>query len=245
MPFVSAGATQRGPQHMARSEPRQDALAIRHHGDGVLLALADGAGSASRGGAGAALAVRTAVQVMNGTQPDAEALEDAVFAAKTALNDSATQHGLTPRDLATTLLLVAATPSSAIAAHVGDGAVVLRTAGEWLTLSPPARGMHASTTHFLTDAAGPDLRITTHDGPPTAIAAFTDGIERLVLAEPEQTPHAPFFDKMTAPLRAASGGFGRNQFLSRALADYLAAPAVAERSEDDKTLALAVPAKTR
>ena len=36
----------------------------------------DGAGSASRGGAGAALAVRTAVQVMNGTQPDAEALED-------------------------------------------------------------------------------------------------------------------------------------------------------------------------
>ncbi|MEM6848732.1 MAG: PP2C family serine/threonine-protein phosphatase [Pseudomonadota bacterium] len=243
MPFLSAGATQRGPQHMSRGEPRQDALSIRHHRDGVLLALADGAGSASRGGAGAALAVRTAVQVINGVQPDAEALEDAVFAAKAAVDDSAAQHGLTSRDLATTLLLVAATPWSVIAAHVGDGAVVLHTDGGWLTLSQPARGMHASTTHFLTDAAGPDLRITTHDAPPTAIAAFTDGIERLVLAEPQQTPHAPFFDKMTAPLRAADGSVGRSRFLSRALADYLAAPAVAERSEDDKTLALAVPAK--
>ena len=241
MPFLSAGATQLGPQHAARGEPRQDALAIRHFDYGVLLALADGAGSASRGGAGAALAVRTAVQTIGSTQPDGEVLEDAVLAAKAVLDDSAARHRLNPRDLATTLLLVAATPSNAIAAHVGDGAAVLNVNGTWLTLSPPARGLHASTTHFLTDAEGPELRITTHDAPPTGLAAFTDGIERLVLAEPELTPHAPFFDKMTAPLRAESGMNGRHHALSRALADYLAAPAVANRSEDDKTLALAVP----
>jgi hypothetical protein len=53
-----------------------------------------------------------------------------------------------------------------------------------------------------------------------------------------RTPHAPFFDRMSAPLDRLSAP-GRDRGLSQALGAWLGSQAVAARTDDDRTLLLA------
>lgn len=253
--WLSAAASRRGTGHARRGEARQDAVRVRHVGPGgeVLLAVAaDGAGSASRGGAGAALAVRALSAQASGAlaRRPVRAVGDADLvawfaAARQALAAAAAAAGgIALRDLATTAVLAICDGETTIAGHVGDGAVVVRTPAGWCALSWPESGEHAGTTRFLTDEPRPALRIARAAAPVDAVAVLTDGIERLVLDLAARAPHPPFFDMIADPLARLAAdpaiAAGRHPSLSRALGDYLDGEAVCARTDDDKTLAIAV-----
>ena len=214
-------ARRTGESHARRRERGQDAFALRH-ADGVLVAaVADGAGSAPRGGAGSALAVRSMAQSATRWLADSplDALTDAevetwVDSTRERLADAAGRNGLALRDCATTLILCLSDGGQTLVAHIGDGAAVARGAsGGWQALSWPAGGEHAGSTYFLTDET-PALRLTRHTAPVTALALFTDGLERLVLDFAEGTAHGPFFDRIAKPLDSLTTP-GRDAALSR------------------------------
>src|SRR5262249_22636469 len=100
-----------------------------------------------------------------------------------------------------------------------------------------AQGEYAATTFFVTDDPQPSIQFCFVDNPIQEIAVFSDGLERLVLDFSSHSAHAPFFEKMFAPLSTASTG--RNRDLSRALKKFLDGPSVCDRTDDDKTLILA------
>ena len=129
--------------------------------------------------------------------------------------------------------------------QVGDGAVVVHWEDtpqssdgyDWIFWADEAA--YANETTFLTDerAAG-NLQHTLVNYRLDEVALFTDGLQRLALHYETRTAHAPFFEPMFAPLRAAAND-GRANELSASLAAFLDSPSVNERTDDDKTLILA------
>ena len=243
--WAVAAATRAGEGHARRGERGQDALCVRQMPGGVLVAaLADGAGSAARGGAGAALVSRGMVAAACAALAEAPlaaladtAPADWLGAIRQRLATATAAQGLAPRDAACTLLLALSDGDETLVAHVGDGAVVARTPEGWRALSWPEGGEHAGSTYFVTDET-PALRVSRHHSPVSALALLTDGLERLVLDFAAAAPHAPFFDRIAAPLDRLTQP-GRDRGLSRALHAWLGTEAVAARTDDDRTLMLA------
>ncbi|MEM7696390.1 MAG: PP2C family serine/threonine-protein phosphatase [Pseudomonadota bacterium] len=228
---VAAGV--RGTRHARQGAPSQDHFAAFSAPFGVALIVADGAGSAARGGVGAALGVRAARAALR--QSEAGSVDDcraACEVARARLHRAAAGAGRPPRDFATTLIVATLTEAGAAVAHVGDGAVVAKGAA-LAVLSAPDVGAFAGETTFLTS----DSEIRTATAPATALAVFSDGLERLLIEAASGAP-APVFDRWFKILQ--EGAAGHDHALSAALRRYLAQPAVAERTDDDVTLCLAV-----
>ncbi|MCA9241884.1 MAG: hypothetical protein KDA37_16855, partial [Planctomycetales bacterium] len=68
------------------------------------------------------------------------------------------------------------------------------------------------------------------------VALFTDGLERLALKFEGQTAHAPFFAPLFQAVRDTRDSQGLNEELSR----FLKSEHVQNRSDDDKTVILAI-----
>jgi hypothetical protein len=83
------------------------------------------------------------------------------------------------------------------------------------------------------------MRVTQFEKPINALAAFTDGIERIALDLSGQAAHQPFFKGIIQPLDQLTNA-GVDRDLSRKLLSYLDSAAINQRTEDDKTLILAV-----
>ncbi|KAB1986380.1 serine/threonine protein phosphatase [Streptomyces triticiradicis] len=153
-------ASVRGDSHRYQGEPRQDSLAVVRLGapgpDGLLLlAVADGVGSAARSHVGSQEACRLAAMELEGVsaelaetvragdRPGFAALVDtAVGRIATLLAHRAREHGDDPAAYATTLraLLVPLDPRVRTRGFlaVGDGGTALLRAGEWnLSLTDP------------------------------------------------------------------------------------------------------------
>ena len=128
----------------------------------MLLAVADGAGSARYAAEGAAHAVHTVIGWMAGEltagAPETEEawrglLMDALARTRVALEDLAvTMEDAALRDFATTLLLAVVTPETLATLQVGDGAIVLRSGEELHVLAPAAVGEYVNETTFVTSA---------------------------------------------------------------------------------------------
>ena len=245
-----AAASRRGTAHERCGEPRQDAFRIAGPASGhdvLAVAACDGAGSTSHGGHGAAVAAWTLASCArawlssSARLPHADAAACWMLLARERIALAAARRGLQPRDFATTAVLAVSDGQSTLTAHVGDGAVAARLAGsnEWIALSWPEQGEYASMTRFLTDEAGPAPRVVRHDGPIDRLVVMTDGLERLALDFRKGVPHSAFLEPMAAPLAAQAAG-GLSRPLSLALSTYLASERVNDRTDDDKTLVLAV-----
>lgn len=212
-----------------------------------IAVVSDGAGSAVFGGQGASLTCRTIGQAVvrharqAGALPSNFQIEEWVDAARDRIVANALRRLVPPRDFASTLILTVSNGLETVIAHVGDGCTVLRdiSSGEWLAPSWPAHGEYASTTHFLTDAPDVQLRIRRHSAPIDAIVSFTDGLERLALDFVGSKPFAPFFFTMTRSILQLPQ-LGRDRMLSEQLAKYLDSDVVNQRTDDDKTLVIAV-----
>lgn len=244
-----AAASRRGTAHAAAGERRQDAMRVvapRGSGGFIVAVACDGAGSAIRGGKGAALAARTfavgarlSLTARDGL-PEEFVVDLWASLANLRIAAAAELRGLAPADFATTVVMAASNGATTLTAHIGDGAVVARDAGSglWVPLSWPEHGEFAATTFFLTDDGGPRLRVARHDRAIDRLCVMTDGVERLALDFAAGAPHAPFLDALSGPI-AASGVAGRDRRLSAALAAFLDSERVAERTDDDKTLVIA------
>lgn len=239
-------ASVRGKSHEKVGQLCQDAHHWEKLPDGVLVAaVADGAGSATLGKVGAIVAAQTAVEIcLQAHKPRhddgegwQEVLSDALVAAKIAVEAEAIACNMTARDLATTLILVIATPKLIAAAQVGDGVAVAGDArGNIIALTTPQRGEYANETTFLVSPNALDTaQINLWHGTPANIAILSDGLQLLALEVGEGTPHTPFFSPLFNFIAAVTD----EDEAKEQLVAFLRSPRIAERTDDDLTLLLA------
>ena len=245
-----AAASRRGSSHEKTETRLQDAFCCFVAGPAkeyFVAIVSDGAGSAKFGGQGASLVCRTMATlarkhlVARGRLPADEEIRGWTDDVRDLLGAVSARHGASLRDFASTLVCLISDGKDSVACHVGDGCIVMkgaRTEG-WIAASWPEQGEYASTTFFMTDDAELRLRISRFSEDVHAVSLFSDGLERLSLDFSSKSPSARFFDPMIAPV-AASTYCGRDPELSAALKEYLGSAAVLARTDDDKTLVLAV-----
>ena len=113
------------------------------------------------------------------------------------------------------------------------------TVGNGLTVPiSPMVGEYANMTNFVTDENAIDvLAVITLPARPDRVAVFSDGVQRLALNMATNTAHGPFFKPFFEVLSKATPE--HEDQLQVELERFLQSPAVNERTDDDKTLALA------
>lgn len=223
-----------GTAHRQRDLVCQDASAgLVTESGRLLIAVADGAGSASRADVGASAAVAAAMDHVSriGAVNPADAVRGAVDAARAALFERATED---IGDLATTLIVLVADAEQLATAQVGDGAVVIRRHGLYEVVGPAERGEYLNETCFLTSEGWDhDLRVDAVeiDGV-DACAAMTDGLQLLAFDMTTGKPHPGFFGPLMDWTASATAEPDE-------LESFLASPRVCQRTDDDKTIVLA------
>jgi serine/threonine protein phosphatase PrpC len=241
-------ASVRGTSHVQSGQPCQDAHYWRIlPKDALVVAVADGAGSAPLGQIGATIAASTAVTTLcarlaGSPWPCEDAgweacLATAVEVAQTAVNNEARARQVARRHLATTLILAVATTEHVAVMQIGDGAVVVGDgAGNVMSLTAPLNGEYANETTFLVapDAVSSAQRRAWH-GQLTSLAAFTDGLQRLALTMPSGAPYAPFFIPLFRFVTAESNAKEAHE----QIAAFLRSGRVTDRTDDDLTLVVA------
>ena len=244
-----------GASHRRVGKECQDYNCWRVTANGTLIVtVADGAGTARWGAEGAKLASTTAAAALESRIAGQEAagidwsrvLQDSLVEARTRLQNEATMLGIEMTELATTLILVAATPNLVAAAQIGDGAcVVANVDGAMRTLGAPPRGEYLNETVFLvSDRYLAAMQKNLWPDRVAHLAVFSDGLQMLAMRMSDNTPHAPFFEPLW--------GFA-DQEMEPAMAEVelnglLLSPRVAGRTDDDLTLVLAslrLPASVR
>ena len=243
------GVSVQGVSHRRMDLPCQDALGYRIMDGGVLVvALADGAGSAAYASEGAQMAVEEALRALV-TRLDGSSLPGAPEAWRNLMSASfasararvlaqAEETAEPAREYAATLTGVIADGRCLAVAQVGDGAVIAEDEdGQLWTASRLQRGEYANETHFLTEDGALDrVVIEVFERPVRALAVMSDGLVRLALKMPAQEPHAPFFQPL---FRFASTAEDGEKAAAR-LAEFLDSERVNARTDDDKSLVLAV-----
>ena len=223
--------------------------------EGVLVAaVADGAGSASLGKVGAIVASQTAVETirlqygasknvvsdLDGEEDDKKwqlLLNNALEAAKKAVEEEAIACKVSPRELATTLIIVVATPNLIAAVQVGDGvAVGCDRAGNIIALTEPQRGEYVNETIFLVSPnALENIHVNVWRGVVANIAMLSDGLQMLALEMNGGKPYAPFFFPMFQFVADVTDERdGQEQLVA-----FLRSERISTRTDDDLTLLLA------
>ena len=245
-----AAASSRGTSHEKTGTRLQDAfacfsLASAPHTFAAIVS--DGAGSASHGGQGASLVCKTlrtnlvAHFATTLAVPSVSDLEAWIDAVRDRISTVALRRGLSSRDFAATLVCAISNGAETVVVHVGDGCAVVRNQADncWQTLLWPDHGEYASTTFFITDEGGAKVRFAQTTAAVTGLAVFSDGIERLALDFSTLKPFQPFFQAMAKPIDVGQIT-GRDATLCGRLRAYLGSEKVIARTDDDKTLVLAV-----
>lgn len=246
LPWRVVGASAIGTGHVKTGLPCQDAFAYQQLENTLMIAVADGAGSAALSHEGSALAVETALASLTSHVTEAAAMNADAWstvitttfeATRLALIDHAATTDMPLRDYATTLLLLVLTDEATISGIIGDClAVMLNQAEELTVLTVPQKGEYANTTNFLTqDDALDMLDIQYIEESPAGVAAFSDGLQALAVNIAQNKPHAPFFN----PLFAFTAAAEEQATAAKQLAEFLNSDRLNERTDDDKTIVLA------
>lgn len=245
---ISASVT--GPSHEKSDAPCQDSHLTRvltKLGDESLVAcVADGAGSAAKSHDGSALVceaiVEQATEYFDTHDGSFATLSEEIVItwcqeARERIVRLADMRQERVREYATTLVVALMAPECAFFVQIGDGAIVARRNGALGVVFWPASGEYANSTNFLTaEDYEQHLECLAIDGEFAEVALFTDGIERLALSFEGYVPHLPFFDPLFNTLRSVPDPAELNPELSR----FLNSESMKNRSDDDKTVVLAV-----
>lgn len=247
-PWIVVAASAQGTSHLQTQTPCQDAHAYRTFGEnGLLIAVADGAGSAARAEHGARAAVDSALTALAHTlaerMPTDEAewraaLQHAFADARAALEQLAESESMPLRAFATTLTCAVLCADWLAVGQIGDGALVARLPdGTLLTPIAPQRGEYANEAYFLTmPEFAPFVAYWVQPCAPIGAAVMSDGLLRLALQMPNYQPHPPFF----APLWQFAANAQDAARAHLELLAFLNSERVCARTDDDKTLVLAV-----
>lgn len=250
-PWIITSATVPGAYHLEQDMLGDDAHAwAETDGGGFVFAVADGVGSARLPAIGSQLAVEVALTrlLMSPEFQDARSSSEAIAGFPDVFhqvaNDiaafGASQSGLTPEELATTLCIGIVTPEWTAAAHLGDGAVVVRDAGSGslrLLLAPQRleyEGLVYSASIPRNEERLRAILSFGEHGPISALAATTDGLVDLSLNVERTEPHAPFFQPLFATVEARK----HRPNLDQSLTAFLQSERVARAARDDLTLLL-------
>ena len=241
--YIAARTT--GRSHLLTNQVCQDRFVCSSDLAGwILVAVADGAGSASFADIGAEVAAASAVAELEtaiiADLDPLEAVRSAMAAAKRSVEETADGAGHAPRDYACTLLIVALGPEGGAGGQVGDGLIAVRDSDDgWTWVFWPQRGEYANVTRFLTEDEA--LTVAEFSALKPAIKEFavmTDGLEPLALHYETRTAHTPFYEGIASHLRHHDQP-GLAAELSQHLEAFLASPRIADRVDDDLTLVLA------
>ena len=214
--------------------------------DVLLIAVADGAGSASHAELGANMLCEKSLEYLNSrlAQPDGlptattveRILRETMTAAWDAVQATAKAGELDVRDLSSTLILVVARRDFIAAAQVGDGAVVVADAeGAIFGLTKPMIGEYINETVFLTSAESVrQAQIKIWEGRGGRLAVFTDGLQMLCLEWPQYLPHEGFFAPLFNFMATAE-----EDAIAGELTEFLTSARLNELTDDDVTLVLA------
>lgn len=243
-----AAAQKRGTSHETTGEVCQDAYGIvMLSPDTLVMAIADGAGSAMYAEAGAGLAVSRGIEELcarldeAGTALDETTLKgilyEGIVTAKNAVEAEAVARHVSAHDLAATLILVIARPELIAVAQVGDGATVIADeTGKLICLTPPPLEEYINETTFITSAeALRTAQTIVWRGRASRLAAFSDGLQLLCLKWPERLPHEAFF----SPLFHFIGNATDELQAGHELVSFLSSDRIKELTDDDLTLVLA------
>jgi hypothetical protein len=243
-----AAAQVRGPGHEARGQECQDFYRVTMaRPDELIIAIADGAGSAKLAEIGATVATHQASEQLctllsqSNSCPTEMALkamlQSAIVAARDALEAEATLRKISSSELATTLILIVARQDFVAVGHVGDGATVIADqAGNLIGLTTPPVSDYVNETFFLTSAEPlRHMQLVVWHGRARHLAAFSDGLQWLGLRWPDRVPHQPFFRPLfdfvdNAPNQGQAGP---------ELESFLISDKIKSRTDDDLTLILA------
>jgi hypothetical protein len=236
-----------GQAHELAGARSQDAHGVGLRHDALFVAVADGAGSACHADVGAHTAVESALAsllVQFDRHPPVdeigwtECLSQALADARSAIEQVARSRELDARQFAATLTCTACDGEWLAAAQVGDGLIVARIDGGLQAVIAPQRGEYVNETVFLTE---PDaLHRASYFAQRTrvhALAVTTDGLLRLATEFPDCLPYAPFFEPLFA---FAAESVSDTSAANAELEGFLASERVAARTDDDRTLVLAV-----
>lgn len=252
------GASVIGVRHKRDDKPCQDCFGYRllnaparegaHQPlstNALVVAVADGAGSAPLAQEGAHVMVESALAAVatrwERYRPASrkawrDLVTQAFQIAQHQITKRAAAAGQPPRAYAATLLLAIISQETLVCGLVGDCAVVIATgAEEYQSLCEPQRGEYANTTYFAThhDLAQ-RLDIQLIERRVDQVALFSDGLLNLALNIAENQPYAPFF----APLFAFAREATDEAQAAQTLATFLDSERVNQRTHDDKTLVL-------
>ena len=242
------GVSALGTSHVRMKTACQDANAKRRLKNGLLvMAVADGAGSAPYSAEGASLAVSVAVDTLQVRLRQGIPANDSIWTlvmtevfqeASAAVRHCALINGRSPRAYATTLLTAVVSDTWIAYGMVGDGAlVILDRDGGFHCLTTPQRGEYANTTYFITrkhmsEYLAVEYRQTQIQG----VAALTDGLLNLSVSNRNNTPFTCFFDPLFKFLEATPSEQRATEGLSR----FMISEKINRRTDDDKTLVLAL-----
>ncbi len=240
-----------GSGHVARGVGCEDFHTWKALPNGAWIAVvADGAGSARCSAEGAKTAATAALLFLSKLPGQStvwnesflhSAMSDCLQHARGALEGliagtEATRGCETIAQYATTLLAICVTQQLVAALQLGDGAIVFRKNSRELRLMfEPCHGEYINEAHFLTSsdfAERAQVRVVPSEQV-DAIAVFTDGIEFLALDYANASAHEPFFE----PMFSFASNPGTSDVV---LEEFLKSDRVCERTDDDKTLLLAV-----
>jgi len=242
------GSSVIGPMHLQGAIPCQDACAYAATAeDAIIIAVADGLGSAAKSDAGASQAVASAFRFcMSALGSDAdeerkleEVVRGAAAYAREELERLALEESCNLRDLACTLIVAIATGRQFAVAHIGDGAVVGEIDGCLSLISSPGDSEYTNEVVPLTSKEWHNsLRIASGESSIRGIAVFTDGCQRAAFRKEEDAlvPFERFFTPVFNYAREVSDAeVGADE-----IAELLASAKLCEHSDDDKTFVVGV-----
>lgn len=231
----------RGTSHARSEAPCQDHCTGVVTSSLLVAACSDGAGSAELSHLGSRLAadrfLEEAARWTSESAPPRDVVESWMTLAREGVLAEAEAHGAAPRQFACTILAALVSGNWAAFVQVGDGAIVFDGPDGYLFAFWPDTGEYANTTRFLTDDDYRDhLRIDVVERPVSELALLTDGLQMLALDFVATRVHDRFFSPLFRTLRDGPD----EEALTQSLLAFMDSKRVNERTDDDKTLLLAI-----
>jgi hypothetical protein len=205
--------------------------------------VADGAGSASRGGQGAQVAVETfaslvAARVEQSGTCDRNDLEQAFDATVLAVHECARAENVPVSELSSTLVGAASLESETLFFQIGDGASVYRLGDSYHVAIWAAASEFVNTTVFVTaPEAKSHFQIRRVAGRIDELAILSDGLQYIVLDHRSQLPHDKFFSSVSEAFGQDEPGL--SEFYSRWIEALLGSDHIQSRTDDDTALVVA------
>jgi hypothetical protein len=259
-PWKVVSASVKGLSHELNNLPCQDAILFSVCKGILIVAAADGAGSAKHSDLGAKVAVDSSLRYIesiildNFRNSDAcevnltqsrfntilaswdevavDVVRQAFMSVQTVANDS----NLPIKELASTLLVVVASDIGIAALQIGDGAIIVNTPDNcFVPLTIPPQTEYINETVFLISPTAIKNMQTNTFGKVKQLAIMTDGIQMLALEMKERKPYNPFFSTI---FNFAANTSSEAESVSD-LEKFLVSKRVRQYSHDDITLLLA------